>query len=91
MIDPRRDVEEYLDGARELGAHIRYIVETLVAHLVNAVGNLDLDRQKPVAVACTVGHRAGLGVSHLLKAGFADVRNLLGGMEAWQALDLPTE
>jgi rhodanese-related sulfurtransferase len=27
----------------------------------------------------------------LLRAGFRDVRNLLGGMTAWQALELPME
>jgi hydroxyacylglutathione hydrolase len=52
---------------------------------------LDLSRDKPVAITCTVGHRAGLGVSLLLREGFHDVRNLLGGMSAWQALELPVE
>ena len=34
---------------------------------------------------------AGLGVSVLLRAGFRDVRNLLGEMTAWKALALPVD
>jgi hydroxyacylglutathione hydrolase len=32
-----------------------------------------------------------LGVSVLERAGFRDARNLLGGMTAWKALELPIE
>lgn len=80
-----REIDEFDEG------HIPGARHLFVGHLLNNVGNLDLDRQTPVAVTCTVGHRAGLGVSILLKAGFTDVRNLLGGMAAWQALELPME
>lgn len=31
------------------------------------------------------------GVSILLRAGFSDVRNLLGGMTPWEALNLPVQ
>lgn len=44
----------------------------------------------PVAVTCSVGHRAGLAVSILRKHGLTRVMNLLGGMTAWSALKLPT-
>lgn len=40
---------------------------------------------------CSIGHRAGLAVSILLAAGFTDVRNLLGGMNAWRSLELPVD
>jgi hydroxyacylglutathione hydrolase len=80
-----REVDEFDEG------HIPGATNLFVGHLVTTVENLELDRQKPVVVTCGVGHRAGLGVSILLKAGFADVRNLLGGMKAWQALELPLE
>lgn len=44
----------------------------------------------PVAVTCSVGHRAGLAVSLLRRHGVPRAMNLLGGMTAWTALKLPT-
>jgi hydroxyacylglutathione hydrolase len=45
---------------------------------------------KPIAVTCSVGHRASLAVSILLKKGYKNVVNLLGGISAWEKLNLPT-
>lgn len=50
---------------------------------------LGLREDLPVAVTCSVGHRAGLAVSILLRHGFQHVSNVLGGMTAWRRLDLP--
>jgi hydroxyacylglutathione hydrolase len=44
---------------------------------------------KPIVVTCSVGHRASLAASILLKAGLKDVSNLLGGMTAWEKLSYP--
>jgi hydroxyacylglutathione hydrolase len=44
---------------------------------------------KPVAVICNVGHRAGLGVSILLRAGLSPVYNVLGSVRAWVATGYP--
>lgn len=46
---------------------------------------------KPTVVTCSVGHRASLAVSILLKKGYKNVSNLLGGMTAWEKLHLPTK
>ncbi len=78
-----RDADEFDSG------HIPDAHHCYVGHLRQHVHELSLDRELPVAVTCGVGHRAGLGVSLLQRAGFRDVRNLLGGMSAWSALDLP--
>lgn len=80
-----RDEDEVAAG-RIPGAHHAY-----VGHLEERLGELRLERDRPVAVACSVGNRASLGVSILLRHGFEDARNLLGGMKAWNALGLPTE
>lgn len=80
-----RDADEFGGGAIP-GAHHLY-----VGHLRERLAALGLDPQRPVAVTCGVGHRAGLGVSILLQAGFTDVRNLLGGMTAWKRLRLPPD
>jgi hydroxyacylglutathione hydrolase len=80
-----REPDEYAAGHIP-GAHALY-----VGYVPDRLGTLGLTRDAPVVVTCGVGHRAGLGVSLLLRAGFSDVRNLLGGMTAWRALDLPLE
>jgi hydroxyacylglutathione hydrolase len=80
-----REPDEYDAG------HIPSARALYVGYLPERLHELDLSRDKPVAITCAVGHRAGLGVSLLLREGFHDVRNLLGGMSAWQALELPVE
>jgi hydroxyacylglutathione hydrolase len=50
-----------------------------------------VDRQQKLIVYCSVGHRAGIGVSIPRAAGFSHVYNMLGGMKAWPSLQLPTE
>lgn len=80
-----REIDEYDEG------HIPGARHMFVGYLPEQIDALGLDRERPVAVTCSVGHRAGLGVSLLLRAGFTDVSNLLGGMTAWQSLDLPVE
>lgn len=80
-----REVDEFSAG------HIPGAQNLYVGYLPERLPELGLSPDKPVVVTCTVGHRAGLGVSLLLRAGFSDVRNLLGGMSAWQALEFPME
>lgn len=40
---------------------------------------------------CSVGDRGGIGASILKNAGFSEVYNVLGGLEAWKNLDFPVE
>jgi len=40
-------------------------------------------KQKPVVVHCKSGNRGKTGTKYLLKQGFADVRNLEGGLQAY--------
>ena len=70
----------HIEGARHL----------YVGWLHARLRELELDRGAPVAVTCSMGYRSGLGTSILLRHGFSDVRNVLGGMTAWKALGLPT-
>jgi hydroxyacylglutathione hydrolase len=48
-----------------------------------------ISKDKPVAVVCNVGHRAGLGASILLQKGFREVYSVLGSMTAWKAAGYP--
>lgn len=46
-------------------------------------------RQRPVVVYCRTGGRAALAADSLQRLGFADVRSIAGGIEAWIAAGLP--
>lgn len=47
-------------------------------------------RDRPIAVICGSGYRASIASSFLQREGFPDVANVIGGMSAWKAADLPT-
>ncbi len=49
----------------------------------------DLPKDQPVYVICRSGNRSLSASQALVDAGFQDVRNVDGGMIAWQAAGLP--
>ncbi|MEQ8637818.1 MBL fold metallo-hydrolase [Gimesia maris] len=49
----------------------------------------ELEPDKPVAVICGSGYRASIASSFLKREGMKDVTNIIGGMSAWQAAELP--
>lgn len=51
----------------------------------------ELPRDRPVAAICGSGFRSSVAASVLRRAGIRDVRNVLGGMTAWNNADLPVE
>lgn len=84
ILDVREPSE--VQGGRIPGARHIY-----VGHLEPELDALRADwpADTPIAVTCSVGHRAGLAASILARGGFTRVANLLGGMSAWQARGLP--
>ena len=50
-----------------------------------------LPKEDELVVHCSVGHRAGLAASILKRNGFTNIYNLLGGIKAWEALNLPLD
>jgi len=69
--------------------HIRGAMHIYVGYVR---GTLDeIPREKAVAVICRSGHRAGLGASMLLREGWQEVYNVLGGMETWVSAGYPVE
>jgi rhodanese-related sulfurtransferase len=48
----------------------------------------DLDPNKPVVVNCKGGARSAIACSLIQRAGFENVTNLIGGLDAWQATGL---
>ncbi len=67
--------------------HIKGALHIYVGHLEQRL--VEVPRDKPVAVICNVGHRAGLGASILLRAGYRKVYNVLGSIKAWLAAGFP--
>jgi rhodanese-related sulfurtransferase len=66
--------------------------EWAAGHIADAVliplGDLphrarELDPERPVVVVCRSGNRSATATDFLLRSGFRDVRNLVGGMIAW--------
>ena len=51
----------------------------------------ELDPRKPVLVYCLSGGRSAKAAAALVKLGFTDVRNLAGGILAWQQAGKPIE
>ncbi len=48
------------------------------------VARLDeVPRDRPLVIVCHHGNRSGVATDFLRRAGFADVRNLVGGVERW--------
>jgi len=59
-------------------------------HLGYLRGRVDeLPRDRPILLYCRSGHRSGIGVSVLRAAGFRDVANVEGGLEARHGAGLP--
>jgi hydroxyacylglutathione hydrolase len=49
----------------------------------------DLDRSRPIIVHCKGGARSAIACSLIQRAGFENVANLVGGLDAWQAFGFP--
>jgi hydroxyacylglutathione hydrolase len=67
--------------------HIEGALHIYVGHLEQRLS--EVPKEKPVAVYCKTGHRAGLSASILLKAGYPKVYNVPGSINAWMAAGFP--
>lgn len=81
---------------------VRSMAEFKQGHIVNALnvplngfGNslkqLEKHRGRPVIAVCRSGSRSGAACSLLRKHGFENVKNLRGGMLAWESANLPVK
>lgn len=84
VLDVREDNE--ISGGRIPGArHIPLGV------LKKRVEDIDRYKESPVLVYCRTGARSAVAASQLVAAGFSDVTNLQGGIQAWQSAGLPVK
>jgi rhodanese-related sulfurtransferase len=68
-----------------------YIEGALLIPIDQLMGNLSQipDKQAEIVIYCASGHRGAMGLMALKMLGYANVRNLGGGMNAWVAAELP--
>jgi hydroxyacylglutathione hydrolase len=50
----------------------------------------EVPKNHPIATICGSGYRSSVAASLLMRQGYEQVRNVLGGMTAWKAAGLPT-
>jgi glyoxylase-like metal-dependent hydrolase (beta-lactamase superfamily II)/rhodanese-related sulfurtransferase len=95
----RLPVESWLDGGRRV-LDVRRSREWNDFHLRDATliplaqlpdGLQELDRGAAWVAVCASGYRSSIAVSLLARAGFLQVANGIGGMDAWRTAGLPLE
>lgn len=79
-----RELSEFRSG------HLRNAIHVPLADLPNRLPKLEKFKSQPVIVVCKNGTRASSAVSQLKSAGFKEVYNLEGGIDAWQQKGMPT-
>ena len=80
MLDVRKQ-NEWEEG------HIEGAMHIFVAHLMDKLSQIP--KEKPTVVHCSAGFRSGLAASILLRAGYSDLYNVAGGINAWISSGLP--
>lgn len=86
LIDVRT-LEEYREVRTTLARHVpMHTIE-----LEQLMSRRELPSDEPLYFICHVGGRSGRVCEALMAAGFSNVVNVAGGMEAWEAAGLPVE
>ncbi|MGH9176531.1 MAG: rhodanese-like domain-containing protein, partial [Vicinamibacterales bacterium] len=67
--------------------HLPAAIHLPLGHLIDHLSELPKDR--PLITQCQSGTRSAIAASLLRRAGFEDVRNLVGGYAAWELAGLP--
>ena len=83
LLDVREPNEWKEDGIVEGAKCVHF------ADLPDKIGSLQ--RDKPIAVTCSVGNRSSTTVSILQREGITNASNVLGGMTSWTNLGYPTK
>ena len=73
------------------GGHIVNAINIPMNGFGNSIKQLEKHRNKPIVAVCRSGSRSGAACSMLRKQGFENVKNLRGGMMAWENANLPVK
>ena len=93
---------ELINHKNALVLDVREEAEFRSGHLINAkwlplgklsqrIGELERYREQPIVVVCRSGNRSSMACSLLVKQGFTQAYNLVGGVTGWQKSNLPLE
>jgi rhodanese-related sulfurtransferase len=80
-----REQSEWSDG------HIAKAKHIPLSKLKDHLSELEKFKDKPIIAVCRSGNRSGSACGTLKKAGFVNLHNLAGGMQAWEQAGLPRE
>ncbi len=80
-----RSMAEFKDG------HIVNSINIPLNGFSNSIKQLEKHRDKPIVAVCRSGSRSGSACGMLRKQGFENVKNLRGGMLAWESANLPVK
>jgi hydroxyacylglutathione hydrolase len=89
MLDRKEDVN-VLDVRKQKeweAGHIEGAMHIFVGQLMDKLSQIP--KEKPTVVHCSAGFRSGLAASILLRAGYSDLYNVAGGINAWISSGLP--
>lgn len=78
-----RTAAEYKDG------FIGNAVNVSVTDLPSTMSKLPADKEAPILVYCLSGGRSARAAGQMAKAGYTQVHNLSGGINAWKSAGLP--
>ena len=78
-----REPEEFKAG------HIEGAVNVPIRNLAKSLDQLPKDKAAPIAVVCKSGIRAAYGTMALKMMGYSSVKDVVGGMLAWEKDGLP--
>jgi hydroxyacylglutathione hydrolase len=70
------------------GGHIDGATHVQLGALPNELSKIP--KNQPVAVTCGTGYRSTIAASMLMRSGYRNVTNIVGGMTAWNVVKLPT-
>lgn len=98
---PPAEAAKYIESAKPVVIDVRTPEEYAAGHLPQAAMLIDfkaadfkdkisaLDRGAKYLIYCRSGHRSGLALGVMKELGFADARDIAGGINAWAAAGLP--
>lgn len=72
-----------------IGGHIAGARNIPLARLAERLSELEQFKTRTIIVTCAAGSRSATAYKTLVDAGFSTVKNLAGGVGAWQQANLP--